>query len=81
MIYFGQEVHMSGLASVLEGLPDVMTIREVSKLFRLSESHLRDLVRSGELRSIQLGSKKAQRVLREDVLAFMESRRTPSVVG
>ena len=62
----------------LGSLPPVLTLKEVAAYLRLSGSHVRELTASGALVSIQAGSRKARRILREDLLAFIESRRTPS---
>ena len=57
-------------------LPPVLTLKEVASFLRLSGSHVRELAASGQLASIQAGSRKARRVLRDDLLAFIESRRS-----
>ena len=62
---------------MFEQLPAVLTLREVARILRLSESHVRELAANGDLPTIQAGLRKAKLVLKEDLLAFIDRRRTP----
>ena len=59
----------------LENLPEILRFSEVAKFARISEAWVRELALSGQLPSITLGSRKAKRILKKDLIAFLEKRR------
>lgn len=59
----------------LETLPEILKFSEVAKFARISEAWVRELALSGQLPSITLGNRKAKRVLKKDLIVFLEQRR------
>ena len=59
----------------LQTLPEVLKFSEVAKFARISEAWVRELAISGQLPSISLGRRKAKRILKKDLIAFLESRK------
>ena len=59
---------------------DRLTVAEVARELRLSEKTVRNLIRGGELPAYNLAERKTY-VLRGDLEAFVESRRTAPVSG
>jgi excisionase family DNA binding protein len=57
----------------------LLTVEQAARLLQISRSGVYALVRSGALRSVQLGG--LRRVVRSDLLAFIEELRTVGGAG
>ena len=57
--------------SVLNNLPEVMTLTEVAKYFRVTTQTVYNMIRDKKLTAYKAG--RAWRIKREDVVKYMES--------
>lgn len=54
----------------LSDLKELLTIREICRLFNVHPNTLRNWDRSGKLKAVRIGSRKDRRYKKEDVLSF-----------
>jgi excisionase family DNA binding protein len=57
-----------------EGLPDLLTLDQVSQLLQVHPNTLRNWDKDGTLRATRIGVRKLYRYKKSDILKFIEGR-------